>query len=389
MDIKIPMTRSIKNAPKPLPSNLIKSSEDDKPINTLPDYEIRTMKDDIAELGLKKLQREASGIPISEEEIEAAPKTAPTPSRELPKKIEGELMPQKEIPTPPKKSILPGTEELVAPKEDLFIPSMPRPEREKEEMPPLPQMEEAKIPPELSYEAPLPSPKKKILSLILIIAIAAGLGIGGFFLIKAFSNKGGPTTPTPNPPITAPKLSPALISVNETKTISLAPDKSLFELLREETTTTQENKTFERIGVLKNEKEFLSSVELLQNLEVAIPPFALSYIKGNYNLLIYGQSNGKRLGLIAEIENPENFKEQLRIWEGTMLDDFKNFYPIHVPGPRASQNFLDDIYLNVAIRYVNLPKPDLTLNYTILNNLFIVGTSKETIYTIIEKVLGF
>src|SRR4030042_1047431 len=178
--------------------------------------------------------------------------------------------------------------------------------------------------------------------------------------------RNAPPPPTPTPPITTPKLSPALISVNETKTISLAPDKSLFELLREEAITNQENKTFKRIGVLKNEKEFMSSVELLQNLEVAIPPFTLSYIKGNHNLLIYNQPNGKRLGLIAEIENPENFKEQLRIWEGTMLDDFKNFYPIQVPGPRASQTFLNDVYLNVAIRYVNLPKSDLTLNYTIM-----------------------
>lgn len=389
MDIKIPMTRGTKSAQKSLPSNLIKSSEDDRPINTLPDYEIRTMKDDIAELGLKKLQREASGIPMPEEEIETLSKPTPAPGKELPKKIEGELMPQKEIPAPPKKSTLPGTEELVAPKEELFIPPRPGPEREKEEMPFLPQMEEMKAPPELSYEASLPSPKKKILSLILIIVIVTGLGIGGFFLIKAFSNRGEPTPPNPTPPITTPKLSPALISVNETKTISLAPDKSLFELLREEAITTQENKTFKRIGVLKNEKEFMSSVELLQNLEVAIPPFALSYIKGNHNLLIYNQPNGKRLGLIAEIENPENFKEQLRTWEGTMLDDFKNFYPIQVPGPRASQTFLNDVYLNVAIRYVNLPKPDLTLNYTILNNLFIVGTSKETMYTIIEKLLGF
>jgi len=370
----------IKGDQKPLPANLIKSSESNKSINTLPDYQIRTMKDDLAELGLKKLEKEAKGIPIHDEEIVRPPK----PAQQLEKEVKKEIFPTKEIPAPPRKSAIPGTEELVSPGEELIIPSRIKSVPQSEEMSSILQEEEFKMP-ALSYDAPVTSPKRKILSLVLMVLIVAGLGIGALFLVKLLNKE---VEPTPPPPITTPKLSPSIIPVDETKIISLVPDMSLFEILREETKLIQPTGTFKRVGVLKNEKEFLSSIELLQNLEVAILPYAASYFSGNYNLLLYAQSNGKRLGLITEIQSPEALKGQLSTWEATMLDDFKNFYPAQVPGARASQVFLDDTYLNVAIRYVNLPRPDLTLNYTILNNLLIIGTSKETIYTIIEKILG-
>ncbi len=383
MDINI--LKGIRGTNKPVSLDAGKSISDDKPINALPDYEIRTMKDDLAELGLRKLEKEAKGIPIPEEEFGT---TVPQPVLKKEEKLtietKKEIFPTKAIPAPPKKTALPGTEELVAPVEEPFIP---RPRPEPEELPPIPEEEKLKMP-EQSYKASLPRPKRKILSMLLVVLIIGGLGFGAFFLIRSLTGGGEPNPPQQPPPVSAPKLSPSLISANETKTISILPDKSLFELIREEAKTTQEIRTFKRIGVLKNEKEFLSSIELLQNLEITISPFALNDIKGNYNLFLYSQSTGRRLGLIAEIENPENLKQQLKIWEPTMLDDFKNFYPAQVPGPRASQNFLDDIHLNVVIRYVNLPKPDLTFNYTILNNLLIIGTSKEIMYTMIEKLLG-
>jgi hypothetical protein len=213
------------------------------------------------------------------------------------------------------------------------------------------------------------------------------IGAGGLFYW--LGKKTPPSSPTPpSPPIITPQPSTPIISINETKIISLTSDKSLFELLKEEAKLEQSIGTFKRIAVLKNEREFLSAVELLQNLEISIPPYALNDFKNNYTLVLFNQSTGKRVGIIIELQNPENLKEQLKTWEPTLLDDFKNFYPSQVPGPRASQTFLNDAHQSVAIRYVNLPRSDLTLNYTILNNLLVIGTSKELMYTVIDKILG-
>jgi len=71
-----------------------------------------------------------------------------------------------------------------------------------------------------------------------------------------------------------------------------------------------------------------------------------------------------------------------------MLDDFKNFYPMQAPGQSVSKDFLDDNYKNVIIRYKNLPYSTLTLNYTVLGNYLVIGTSKEMIYTVIDRILA-
>jgi len=370
--------KQVKDIQKALPKSLSKPSEEEgeRTINALPDYEIRTMKDDLAELGLRKLEREAKGMPIEEITV---PEEGPAVSKK-------ETAPIEAFPIGPRKAPLPGTEELIRKKEEIEIPAPPIPKPvPEEEMAPAPPEELLKIPAP-SYAPPISSGKRKIrIGLIILAVIIIGAGA----LIYLLGKKAPVTPPVePTPPVVTPQLSTPIISVNETKTISLVSDKSLFELLKEEAKLEQPIGTFKRIAVLKNETEFLSATELLQNLEISIPPYALNDFKNNYTLFLYSQSTGKRLGIIIELENPANLKEQLKTWEATLLDDFKNFYPAQVPGPRASQTFLDDTHQNVAIRYVNLPRSDLTLNYTIFNNLLVIGTSKELIYTVIEKILG-
>lgn len=375
--------KAIKDIEKALPKNLSNPPEDStRPINALPDYEVRTMKDDLAELGLTKLEREAKGMP-TEEELETGGK----PGVPIIKHAEGEI--KREVPVPealpiaPKKSALPSTEELVSEKEKEmpFIRPMP----EIEEALPIPETEKLKIP-EVSYAPAAPSHKKRILLLIIAaIVVISGFGVGAFFLWPKSTPE---PTPAPFPPTTTPKPSAALISVNETKIITLTNEKSLFETLKDEAKSEQAINTFKRVAILKNETEFISLNEFFQALEISVSPYTLGDLKTNYTLVIFSQGTGKRLGIIAEAQNPEDLKNQIRNWEQTMLDDLKNFYISDVPGARASKTFLDDIYSGVAIRYVNLPYTTLTLNYTILNNLLIIGTSKELMYTTIDRILG-
>ena len=369
--------KQVKDIQKTLSKNMSKTSEDEgeRTINALPDYEVKTMKDDLAELGLKKLEREAKGV--APEEITVPDEGPPVSKREI--------APPETLPVAPKRAPLPGTEELIKEKEEIEMPPVPEPVLEEEEAPPLPKMEELKIP-EPSY-VPAKSSKRGLILRGIIILLVVLIAAGGLFYW--LGRKTPPPTPTPpeNEAI-MPQPSALIISVSETKIISLAPDKSLFELLKEEAKSEQPIATFKRIAILKNEREFFSASEVLKNLEVSIPPYALGDFGNDYNLVLYSQVTGKRLGIIIEVQNPENLKEQLGNWETTLLDDFKNFYPTQVPGPRASQTFLNDAHQNVAIRYVNLPTSTLTLNYTILSNFLIIGTSKELIYTIIDKILG-
>jgi hypothetical protein len=396
--------------------------EDSKTINALPDFEIRTMKDDLAGMGVKRGDKNllfrggieqkttvggaAPAVPKPKEiaereagtEIPESKKTEP--ASESPKKGESGMIVPENLPIAPifKKSALPSTEELIRKKEEsplaplppqkaetFFVeeaPAMEAPAETEKTLEELPQMEKLKIP------EPIYAPEKegirKILRNVTIgITALALIGAGAFIYFK---NK----TKEPEPVIvikTEPQLSAPLINVEEKKTLSLTSGKNLFQVLREEAKTEQKIQTFKRIGVLKNETDFLSLTEVLQGLEIPISPYVLSELKNNYNLLLFNQETGERMGMIIETNNSESLKAQIKNWEMTMLDDFKNLYPAQLPGQAASKGFLDDNYKNVIIRYKNLPYPTLTLNYTILGNFLVIGTSKELIYSAIDRIL--
>jgi len=412
-------------APKPGPQQDFKEvkKEDSKTINALPDFEIRTMKDDLAGMGVKRgdksllLQRKPviggpapavpkPGVPgkkiagkDTKEEITENEKQETTP--ESPKKAESGMIVPENLPIAPmiKKTALPSTEELIRKQEESPLAPLPpqksetffvteetpaaETQKETEKKLELPQMEKLKIP------EPIYAPEKegirKILKNVTIGVIALALIGAGAFIYFKNKNK------EPEPIIvikTEPQLSAPLINIEEKKVLSLTEGRNLFQLLREEAKTEQKIQTFKRIGALKNETDFLSLAEVLQNLEIPISPYVLSELKDNYNLLIFNQETGKRIGLIVETNNSENLKAQMKAWETTMLDDFKNLYPIQLPGQAANKNFLDDNYKNVIIRYKNLPYSNLTLNYTILGNLLVIGTSKEMMYSAVDKILA-
>ena len=69
-----------------------------------------------------------------------------------------------------------------------------------------------------------------------------------------------------------------------------------------------------------------------------------------------------------------------------MADDLKNLFLFKKPGDPTTKSFKDNRYNNVDIRYINFPGPDVTIDYAISNDLFILSTSKESMYNIIDRL---
>lgn len=292
--------------------------EGDAPINILPEYKLRTMKDDLASL--------SPALP------------------EEPKPLG---------PEPPK-------------------PPKPEP-----------------IPEPVKIEPAKPKKKSRLLPVLLIILII--VAIGGF--LYWFGSK--PEKPKPQPPIIEqPTPSEPLITVDETKILSLSSEIGLAELIKQEIEKSQTIETFKRIVILRNEAEFLFLNELIEGLNISIPPYALAELKDNYTLVVYSQDGKRRLGLVVETKNADNLKEQLRFWEQTMVNDLKNFHLIETLGQPATSGFQDNIYPPISptgkqanIRYINFPEPGLTIDYTVMENLFILMTSKESMHRAIDRIV--
>lgn len=326
-------------------------------LNALPKYQIRTMKNDLAGLGLKEPKKKIKPVKIKKPKLKI--KKPELIAKLVKPKIE---LPKPEIPTPPKP-------EIISPAK----PHLPSDLR--------------RLKPTMVGEGRSPGKGRKfsIFSIILILFL---VGVG----IILYWQGTKPIFPS------KPELKPepfksleSLIIIDETKIISLTTETSLFELLKKEAELDQPTETFKGIAILNpfvnKEKQALTLNEFFRELEISIPPYALAEIKENYALVLYNKDARKSLGLIAEVKNSENLKDQLKFWEETMVDDLKTFFLGQNPGAPAFPGFQDNIYRKIAIRYINFPKPDLTIDYAVTNNFFILTTSKKSMYKIIDKIV--
>jgi hypothetical protein len=340
-----------------------------EPINSLPEYEIRTMKSDFDKLEGKVTETKPEKLVLPKElpKIEILK----TPPESLP--IVEKVQP---VPTPApiteiKKTSLPGTEEFIG----KIIPKEIKPEQIK-------KPEIAKTT-EIIKQIHKPINLKRILIPVIIVLTIIAIGIFFYWQGKTEEQQ------QEFPPVEQPEesqISESLISVDETKIIKVGNNASLLSLLKIEAGVDQSKETFKRIVPIKNEKEILSLNELMQELRIAIYPYALPELKDKYTLVLYGQNGKRRLGLIIETVNSTNLKEQLKFWEKTMPEDLKNLFLNEMPGVPTNKEFHNNVYKETAIRYINFPNPDLTIDYAISNNLFILSISKESMYRIIDKL---
>jgi hypothetical protein len=354
---------------------------EEAPINALPEYTIRTMPDDLAKLGLGELQKEAK-IEIRKKTVKP-PETLPA-VEELILELEQE---------PIQKAPLPQTEEFIAPAplpDEIYPePELPKPIEEPPETFAIPEPEKIIGPRPVSPEPKIlkiEKPKKKIRIkiskkfIIGLIIILIAIAVGAFFYWQG-------QKPKPLPPLQPeyPEPKQSLIIIDETKILKLSPGQRLADLIKEEIIKDQKAKTLKRLAILKNDTEFLSLADIVKELNMTIAPYALSELENDYTLIVYAQNSKKHLGIITEIKNENNLKDQLRFWEKTMGDDLQGLFIIEKPGSPATTDFQDNIYKNIAIRYINFPKPELTIDYTVSNGLFVLTTSREAIYKIIDN----
>jgi len=120
-----------------------------------------------------------------------------------------------------------------------------------------------------------------------------------------------------------------------------------------------------------------------------------------FSFFVYSQSspnaspftasaNFGRLGLIVSLKNSTStsqLAQSLRDLEALMPQSLKALLfeaKNQIPGVPA---FNEAIYKGVTIRYINLPGPNLSLDYAILNKQLLIATSKESMLAAIDRLL--
>lgn len=379
---------------------------------------IRTMQKDIE--SLQKDQPAKPSISKADQIKEAAPpaqlpvaeglkkeagikeRIEETQKRLEEERMRAEMTRQKAEPVPPK------------------LPTLPKP------IPPKPVPLKKELPLKKEVKPAIKKSRLKFVFVGLAVILIIG-GIGGFFYWWNYLRP----VPPPPPPVTyyqcqdeqcievegqgddlclsdedcqpiepvEPTVPDSLIPVDETKTIELTigQEDLLLDELKSVAAQEQAQGTFKRILVKlisPTEKKYAQLDVLASDLGINIPAAILqaaaaSEIEaGNYTLVLYDQAGGSRLGIIIDMGQSATLIQDLKNWEGTIVADLKPMLLRNEIPAGFTEQFQDNTYQEVAIRYMNFPMPDLSLDYGIVNEKLILTTSRDSMYAMIDALLA-
>lgn len=186
----------------------------------------------------------------------------------------------------------------------------------------------------------------------------------------------------------------ALIPTKGDETIELfaGQENLLIDKLKSMALESQELDTLWRVLIKSSDPANLAYLDL-KNLVSALGIIISEDVYNNfvssenYTLFSYKQEQGNRLGLVIALKNNKDIFSGFNVWEKTMADDLKPLLLREDIGQPASQVFQDNVYQDVSIRYLNFPKPDLSIDYAVIGNKLIITSSRASMYAAIDALL--
>lgn len=195
-------------------------------------------------------------------------------------------------------------------------------------------------------------------------------------------------TPPEPQPIPEPAAPQAVLALGRTITIEIAKaDKTLLlEKLEAENAKITAKKTTIRYLVKlssETEKRYLSLFEIGQLLGFVFPE-TIAQLFTQSDFIGYKNISAFRYGFAAAISQKESVKIDTLAWEYKALEDLKGLYIQKPYAEPANPVFSENTYLDFFKRYLNMPHPDVSLDFAVSEKYFISATSKEMIYAVLD-----
>ncbi|MEK7078090.1 MAG: hypothetical protein AAB911_00825 [Patescibacteria group bacterium] len=188
--------------------------------------------------------------------------------------------------------------------------------------------------------------------------------------------------------ITVESISPAEIAaaVNDFDTTTIGTDelaRLVIKIENAEIALDQNQLPSNNIVTLEN---------IAAGLKLKIPAAIKNELLDDYDLFIYGSSefdkeicqknkntapscSGPRLGLALKTTGETKINSAAKIWEKTMASDLKNLI---LAKTTSAGQFQTGTYQGQTIRYKNLPISAIAIEYALVNDVLIIGTSKSS-----------
>lgn len=224
------------------------------------------------------------------------------------------------------------------------------------------------------------------------------LGGGGLAFYWYWGSKGAVVSSPlvePAPPLKpTPSLDSPLIAINKTLRLEVKEGQTrqeFFSTLKGaiiEVSKQANEGDLVRVYLYQDGKK-LSFSQLTTLLAISLPSLE-RYLQPDSYTLLYQQGRGDQhsFGLVAKGTIPQSLQDALPLLEteaSLLLNSRYQEYALRALPQASSETFLDNNYQEIKIRYLNFPSPDLTFDYALYNELFLLAGSRQMMFTLIDR----
>lgn len=196
-----------------------------------------------------------------------------------------------------------------------------------------------------------------------------------------------------------PAIPDSLIPVEKTNTIevSVGQEALLIDGFKAMAKQEQVQGTLRRVLVKlidEQEKSYMDLASIISALDISIPTSILQAVASseieadNYTIFLYQQAEGSRLGIVVDMKESSTLVQDLKAWEASIVDNLKPLLLQNGIPPAFTEEFQDNVYQDIALRYLNFPYPDLSIDYGLVTGKLLISTSRESTYAAIDALLA-
>jgi len=146
--------------------------------------------------------------------------------------------------------------------------------------------------------------------------------------------------------------------------------------------SASENDLVEVKIVGKDEKP-IGKKDFFSGVGVTVPDSVLMKLSEDYSLFARKESGSVRLGFVFKTVTSSGLADEMKNWEPTLETDLA---PLYIEQATAGTGtFSSSQYKNADIRYFNFSSPtDTSLDYSVISNFLVIGSSKDTTRAILD-----
>lgn len=231
----------------------------------------------------------------------------------------------------------------------------------------------------------------KIVTIAIIAFVILSAGIGGYYFWITRQKSAEPVAETPAPPVVEEPTLPFSIDKPNYLNIDLANSDSdkIKQLISQWSQKVVDSKITSPIEFIVSDLQNnpINFEEFTAKAGITLPIEITSSLNNSFGLFIFSDNGKAKIGFSVDSQDDTKLKSAL-FQEETELDKDFDFLLSLSNGVYSSEpvkSFNSSLYKEAEVRYLNLISPEeLSIDYTVYNNKFILGTTKLTLRSIVD-----